>query len=328
MKRKLLKKGSILFLLVLLLIFLPACGKKNGGSVVNEPKEAEEAVIFQDIKEEIQVILKNGKAQIAYAQDDFSPQNISGLKEKITDVKIAYVERIAYLDSENYDQMDHTAWPEPSVFLLLENGQVAWLLANPDFSKEAVVLPFLENIEGLYLDRPDLDPDHDYYGIDRVYAEDDWGDIYYLEHPVNLRNITQGTWIAPLTFYMDEIELSGYLKFMEEGQAEFAVAFGWTEQDTLIETWYGDYEFILAEDQAWQPMTLLLNFDLGWWIYEAPDDLEDPDFGNDTIRSVWWAEFGPSDYMGLFNSEGDTLFKAADDDFYYAFWQFEDLEFD
>lgn len=327
--KSIVQKSLFVFFLITLLLFLPSCGKKNGDIANNDPKNSGQVLVFQDPKEEIQVTLKNGLAEIAYAGDDSGPKKISGLKQKIIDVKISYVQRIEFYKYENWQEMDYAAWPKASVFLLLENGQVAWLPGDPEFSSEATILPFIENIDGLYTENLVYDSDDEFYGMERVYAQDDMGLIYYLEHPVNLRNLFKGTWIAPLVFndYNEELEISGYLKFMEDGQVTFQVAYGWEEQGQLLEAWHGHYEFILAEEQEWQPQTLLLDLDLSWWIYEAPDDMDDPDFGNDTIRSVWWSEFGPSDYMGLFNSDGDTLFKPSDDDFYYSFWQFEDLEF-
>ena len=324
------KKSGFIFFLIAFLVFLPACGKKEGNLSQKDSEDSAEVLIFKDKKEEIQVSLKDGLAEIAYASEDFSPKKISGLSQKIIDVKISYVQRIEFYKYENWQEMDYAAWPKASVFLLLENGQVAWFAGDPEFSTEAVLLPFIENIEELYTESLVDDPDDEFYGIESVYAQDDMGLIYYLEHPVNLRNIFKGTWIAPLVFndYDEDLEISGYLKFMEDGQATFQVAYGWEGQGQLLEVWQGNYDFILAENQEWQPQTLLLDLDLSWWIYEAPDGMDNPDFGNDTIRSVWWSEFGPADYMGLFNTDGDTLFKASDDDFYYSFWQFEDLEFE
>ena len=268
----------------------------------------------------------------AYYEFWDGPIPVKGLGGKAVAACIAQIQSLDYLK--------FTSFISPSVIILMEDGTLEMVLADPYTQGEnsyfdSRKIPWLKDIVSLSYE---VDPHSDYGHEMTVIAADSQGQRFNVRIPGSYAHI-MGTELYCLRPPINEYDTDGdYLTLVlsEDGAAVFRKYFG--GYDELYEMHYGSYDIQLPEPAgAGMPAAGTLSFDLNldWWIWEAGEgglSDEDAAFWDAGLRldgryMTWidnsWLE-GSSLHMTYFDGGGLLIYRdnRAPDD-YFVFYSYD-----
>jgi len=322
--------------IVCVMLFSAACGKTGEETPTPSPTPSEEVsqqtetsvstraaeeqgIVRTDENGLVKVHIIDGEAFLSFDQERWDElYNMTAFAQKYyydpawtfgdgTEVKLfpivlqsGKVKDAAVAQSQLLDYMQYPDFLIPSVVLLMEDGGMEWLLANPFFPGQGEVmqeafysdgrLPWVENAVSL-----SVEPDTEAPGDRTFIATDAAGTRIDLRQPCHLTNVFTVEWCATLITYEDDPSVVGWLRLSPDGSAAFRV--GYWESD-LLEEWVGRYEVDLRE-----PRRLTFDLDIAARYFEGGDDESLPQ----TMQGTYW--FSAS-YWGVWEmqrNEGDAI---------------------
>ena len=217
--------------------------------------------------------------------------------DKVVDGVILGIDRL--------DEFKAFGFTNPSVFFLMEDGTVEWLVAPPrlvytgdeirdDFYGASLKVPWLKDIESFA-----IDVESEGFGDMTVFAKDKAGLHYDLRIPCSFTYNIDYTWQCVL----DENENSlGILDFDEEGNFSFEI--GSTYE--IAERYSGTYEISLDDESSKGFRAGMIRVDL---------DL-DPSIrfegSPEKINGSFFIQSTGSETLTLWAGDGDPLFPGMD----------------
>ena len=352
MRNKITWTAVTILMIALCVCTLSACGQKEENSnplpvpslpIVSEEPEPEENNLLTDEEGLVQVSIENGSASISfdlarwdslygilqpskafsYQEGYMDPTNlsegpfpISGLTGKVKDAVIAQMESL--------DWMGYPSFVTPAVILLMEDGSVEWLLADPYSAAVSAEmdsdyrpytsygrLPLIEKVHNLSYETED-----EGRGDITVYAVTGDGLRYNLRILCNMMTLFDDVWTCVLRSPMEQYAppLYGYMTFYEDGNILYDVIEGSYYTGYPYESWVGKYELILAEDQLYPPGTIVFDMELNWWVYEWD---EESDCSNQQytphIKGTYRFDAYAGGTIDLFLNDGDDLYPYKEE---------------
>ncbi|MGD9559994.1 MAG: hypothetical protein AB7V55_05245 [Oscillospiraceae bacterium] len=279
-----------------------------------------ETLVRQDKAGLVRVRIENGQASIrlepqrwnaAYGAEleavgqmfegletiDFSDPSLFAPIDRTDDVPI---KDVCIGTVPNFSDWPLYDFPVPMAMLLREDGRVEAVFADPfatRFSSEWMLLPFLEDVESLYIDISSGDGRGD-ASIYAICADGLRYDLKYLySHTVS--DVFGVKWTCVLADSpLEAVPLTVQLQLLEDGAARFAIFDG----GGLIAEYEGTHAFVLAEGQEYYPPTLVLDLALGECNSPAIQARGD-------IKGAYFYELGVQDlFLYLWQSFGDALY--------------------
>jgi len=210
---------------------------------------------------------------------------IIGPSGRLTNVKDACVGKIEALDSAKHD-----GFIIPSVILLMEDGTIEWVLADPFVGMQFSYgkLPWLNNIVSLSYEQ-----ESDGRGDMTIYATDADGLRYDVRIPCGLYDIFEDDWYCELSAGEN---YGIFLSFEENGGVTLMK--GWLQSEAAA-IYNGTYTVSLSENvpEAERPGMISFDLSLDFSDYDFPEKIQ----GMYYISASWGIS------MELYLSGGDTL---------------------
>jgi len=332
-------KKATAFILVFILICLPGCEKKASGNAVGP-------VIRQDEEGLVEVRIENGEATLTFNLDKWEKQynlslyieefvynpsgaipksgpfKISGFSGKVLDACVGKVLAMDYyyFPFEYFDD-----FIIPSIMLLMDDGTVNWLLANPmaqlfermlnDSSYHIDgKLPLINNIASL-----SFEDDNAGFGEKAFFAADREGSRYNLLAPWKLLTLCDAAWycmpIGSIPAYTPAL-----LSFDESG----GVTLKRRHENGFIVLHKGTYKINLIKNSEQFPAAFSFDLSLDWWDTPEGDTKSPPQkisgkYSVETDGELWtlWQGDGDPLFMGdNLTPEGYSLarFNQPDED--------------
>ena len=203
-------------------------------------------------------------------------------------VRDACIGKLDILAANYYD--DFTL---PTVILLMEDGGVSWVYADP-FSADPFSwdLPLINDIVSL-----SWEAEGEGIGDMTIFAKNSAGLVYDMRRICNLKDIFEGTWISEIE--TGAAELYQYLTFSEDGSVTLQnINF----EGNILDHYTGTFRFFLAEDGAEGKSSDTISFDLN--LDTSISDVNSPRKIKGEYRS-WHDGITPFNFM---LSEGDALY--------------------
>ena len=264
----------------------PSNPKPSESTMTSTPDNIPSALMRTDTDGLVQVRIANGEAFLAfdwtrwdelycaydlvkeYVYDPertfrFDEEEIQGkffpiadLSGKVVDACIGQVVAL--------DTMKYPSFVTPTVILLLEDGSLEWMLADPFAPTNAEILldeyysmghlPWVKNITAL-----SYESDNEGLGTMTIFATDAAGARYDVRDPCFLTHTFSGVWYTTLIPGETDPPVNGYLRLHPDGSADYKIGY---ENSELLETWLGTYTVILGEGQELPPGTIAFDFSL------------------------------------------------------------------
>lgn len=320
--------------------FLSGCAQRapaskepeSSPSAVIDNRDVPEILFREDVEGLVQVRIEDGQAfirlnpqqwdelygaELAKAGQMFEGMEKIDFSDPAFFVSIDRTESIPITDAcigyvPNFSDWSLYDFPVPMAMLLREDGRVEAVFADPFveiFSSEGMTLPFLENVESLYVDISSGDG----RGDPSIYAVCLGGlryDLkYLLSHTVS--DVFDVNWSCVLADSpLEEVPLTVQLQLFEDSTARLTIFDG----GGLIAEYAGNHEFVLAEDQEYRPPTLVLDLML--------EECDSPALqARGDIKGSYFYELGVQDlFLHLWLSFGDSLYVDEGGDPITEYW--------
>ena len=211
------------------------------------------------------------------------------------------------LEIESLDYYKTFGFSDRSVFLLMDDGTVEWILASPKiidknlekwtYYSASQKLPWIKDIVAIYIDTED-----EGYGNKTVFAEDKKGLHYNLRIPSEFFYSLDNHWEY---YYDEESNRLCTINFKEDGYFELNI--GSTYE--ISESYVGTYDISLDAESSKGYQAGMIRVDL-YWDESKNNNVhwEHPE----TIQGTFFVENHAGNRLVLFAGEGDTLVPGVD----------------
>ena len=210
---------------------------------------------------------------------------IVGPEGNVKGIKDVCIGKIAALDSAQHEE-----FIIPSAILLMEDGTLEWVLADPFVGTQFSYgkLPWLDNIVSL-----SYEPGSEGRGDMTIYATDKDGLRYDVRIPCGLYDIFGDSWYCELVVGEN---YGIFLSFEENGGVNLMK--GWLESEAVA-SYSGSYTVSLSENvpEAERPGMISFDLSLDWSDYDFPAK----------IQGTYYISANLGISMELYLSGGDTL---------------------
>ena len=319
------KKKLNIFLLILVICFaIAGCAKKDA-----EPPKDSAPLVVTDEQKLVEIVIENGVASLNFdlprwaelfrdngsANEEFAvmkkgPYTIETLSGK---VKNACVGRVAEMD-----WISQNDFILPSIILLMEDGSLEWLLADPflfdqtDSAYSLGRLPWLKDIVSL-----SFEPAREGIGENTFFAEDKNGLHYDLKVAQSFIDIFAGVWIAAVGIEPEvHSDCTAYLQFFADGETIFIKES--SGDYSQREIYKGQYQVYLDEEGSGRYRAGIIAFDLTLQQNEAGK--KNLNKSPAKIKGTFFAEANDASHLHLWVSDGDPLhFEQGKPVEYYDF---------